>query len=527
MRNGTSNANLGPIIVMIMAPFVALWFGLLVAQGEYVKLGTMASVVIGFFALGLAHKHLLLIGLVLATLDLWMAPAGFKINPMEQSGIIAFAFWLLIVWRKDFNPNAPLACRSTTSWGFFRSVTFIACGYAFIHFLYNKWSPYEPLAFGFKGAIKTYLQVYGPFLMIVGIIDSRLLSPVNAIGSRKLLRAFSIAFFVDVALRLYNVVRTGGIQQEGLSMYEQQEAIRTFFIPLLNIWDSTYTLRTVGPAATLIGAVFLLVSRRKSGRFLPFFIMIWGIIGSALSGGRAALFFSIFFLAIAALRAGRQAEIFIGGAVLSIVAAVIFILPTDALKELPFFVQRSVGIVRTDLKTQATASIEGSSDMRREYFKYAMDYWSSGDSRLLLLGRSVGEMDDSDIAMFQNYDANVIFFAIRRLATHNGITDTLVGWGAIGYLLNIIVWISCTVMLFRFNRLFIKNSDGDCWSFIAAVFMAFWLIYMHIGGGFVWAINIWLTLIALSQVDGLKKTSSHEIAQNSKLQGHSPEEISP
>lgn len=525
--NRSSNTNLGPIIAMILAPFLALWFGMLVAKGSYLTLGAMVVAVIGLLLLGLAHKHLLLIGIMLATLDFWAAPAGFKMNAMEQSGAFAFAFWLLIFWRKDFNPDAPGAFRQLTSWGFFKSATFVACGYAFIHFMFNKWNPYEPLAFGFKGAIKTYAQVFGPFLMIVAIMGSQLLFPVDRKKSRVLLRAFSLAFFLILSIRLYHSLRYGMVMEEGLNMGERQASYRGFFIPGLNIWDNHYTLRIMGPAATLVGGVFFLLPKGISKKTLPLLLILGGALGSALSGGRAALIFSGIFLAFTALRAGKQAEIFMGGALLAIVAAVVLILPTDALKELPYFMQRSVGMIRTDLKTEATASIEGSSDMRREYFKYAWDYWSSGDARLVLLGRSVGEMDDSDIAMFASGDASVIFFAIRRIATHNGLTDTLVGWGAVGYILNIIVWISCCIMLFRFNRMFEKGSYGDCWSFIAASFMTFWLVYMHIGGSFVWPIAIWFSLVALTQTDGLierkkQKDKEQDTALPSPQGGFSP-----
>jgi len=110
-------------------------------------------------------------------------------------------------------------------------------------------------------------------------------------------------------------------------------------------------------------------------------------------------------------------------------------------------------------------------------------------------------------------------FAVRRLSTHNGLTDLLLGWGLIGYLLNVAMCISCFVMLFSYLRRFRQRSHGACWIFSAAVFMAFWLVYTHIGGSFVWPLAIVFVLIAMSQTDGLEGRpnldNSHKKARDS------------
>jgi hypothetical protein len=508
--------NITPILAIIAAPFLAIWIGFQVAEGKYFLLGGLLVAAICLVILGFAGRHLLSFGIALATLDLWAAPIGFKMNAMEQAGALMFTFWLLIFWRKDYNPDAPTAFRKLPSWGFFRFIVFVACGYAFLHFLFNKWNPYEYLAFGFNGAIKTYLQVYGPFLMIVGALDFRLLLGLDEKGSRRILAIFTLAYLVVFIARLIYTIRFGPQTASGLDMAEEQQSLKAISIPVINVWDNVYTLRTVGPAATLIGATFLFCHRTRRRSFIPFLLVILGLAGSAISAGRAALFFSMTFLTLAALHAGRKVEVLMGTAFLGLLAIILATLPVNLLKDMPWHVQRSIGLLRPDLKTDATSGIQGSSDMRRKYFHYALDYWREGDPRLILLGRSVGEMQAQDIKSFEIHnESQVMFFAIRRIATHNGLTDTLIGWGAIGYILNLLVWVSCVYMLFKLNSLYTRGSHGDCWSFIAMTFMAFWLIYMHIGGSYVWAIAIWLALVALVQKDGLKLVPKLELASNS------------
>jgi hypothetical protein len=110
-------------------------------------------------------------------------------------------------------------------------------------------------------------------------------------------------------------------------------------------------------------------------------------------------------------------------------------------------------------------------------------------------------------------------FAIRRLATHNGLTDFLLGWGFFGYLLNLLMCVTCIIMLFSYGRNFNKNTHGSCWLFIAAVFLLFWLVYTHVGGSFVWPLAIVFVLLALSQTDGLLKPAqlNKRLTQNDKL----------
>ncbi len=114
-------------------------------------------------------------------------------------------------------------------------------------------------------------------------------------------------------------------------------------------------------------------------------------------------------------------------------------------------------------------------------------------------------MQDADVQSFVlSNEKETVFFGIRRLATHNGITDMLIGFGIIGYLLIILISIGCIIALNSYQKKFESGSYGDCWLFIAKIAFGFWLFYTHLGGNFVWAISIWLVIIAMLQTDGLK-----------------------
>ena len=506
-------------ILLLVGLLAAVFFGVLIGESDWTVLAIIASVVILASVAQFTVRHLLAICLVLVTLDFWMAPTGFKLSPMEQIGILSAACWLLVCWRRGFNPSAPTAFFELKSYRFFQNVTLVAGAYAAAHFIYNMVDPYDELAFGWKGASKTYAQAFGAFLMIVVLARARLLFPINAKYSLVLLRVFLAALVVCVTIGVARAVMIGPEQETGLSLQEKSDLLKLFLIPGLNAHDNVYTLRQLGPAAVLIGSTFFFARPANLGPFLPLAITALGFMGCLVSAGRASLVFASVFL-VAAMFYSRRGPLAFGiGGLVAVVIAVVMIVPPNYLKEAPWHVQRSVGWLRPDLRTQATEGIKDSSDMRLRYFTFAWEHYSSGDARLILFGRSVGQLDSIDVLSFLTYNEWAqMEFAVRRLGTHNGLTDFLLGWGLFGYLLNIGMAISCIIFLFTYSKRFSRNSHGGCWLFSAAVFLAFWLVYTHVGGTFVWALAIGFVLIALAQTDGLKLAKPSPIAPEKPLE---------
>jgi hypothetical protein len=227
-----------------------------------------------------------------------------------------------------------------------------------------------------------------------------------------------------------------------------------------------------------------------------------------VSAGRASIVFAVALMVAAMIHARRGPLAFGFAGVFAILISVLLIIPSTTLKDAPWHVQRSIGWFRPDLRTQATEGIEGSSDMRWRHFKFAWEHYTSGDARLMLFGRSVGQMDYVDVLSFALHNELAqMEFGIRRLATHNGLTDLLLGWGVFGYILNILMCIACIIVLVQYMTLFDRNSHGRCWIFAAAAFLTFWLIYTHVGGTFVWPLAIGFVLIALAQSEGLSESA--------------------
>ena len=498
--------RIGVTIAGLLAAVVA---GVVVGENDWGLLAISVGGVLLALVAQATLRHLAAICLVLVTLDLWMAPAGFKVSPMEQVGIVLAFSWLLVCWRKSFNISRSAAFATAKSYQLF--LIFVVAGslYAGAHYIYNLLDPYEPLAFGWKAASKTYAQVFGAFVAIVLATEGRLLLPLDSKRSRNLLTVFLIAVTASTLIGLARAILIGPEISLGLSPEEAAESERLFTVPFLNAYDSFYTLRLVGPTSVLVGSVFFFSRPADLGRALPLMLMIMGLFGSLLSGGRVALIFAVFMFFVAILHARRASTALSAAGFAAVVISILIVIPDSALKDAPWAIQRSVGVLRPDVQSQAGDHIQSSNKMRMRFFQTAWDYYSSGPFRLILFGRSIGQMDSSDqLSLFLGDENTAIQFAIKRLATHNGFTDHLLGWGAVGYLLIVAMTISCCVMLFAYMRRFKPRSHGSCWLFIAGFMMAFWLFYTHVGGTFIWPIAVVLVVIALSQTDGLVLTSS-------------------
>ena len=494
------------IAIATLGLAVATAVGVLVGESNWAPLIAISSVILVASLSQFTVHNFVSICLALVVLDLWMAPTGFKISPMEQIGAVAAFCYILVCWRRSFNPDAPSAFLALESFHFFRTTTLVAAAYAIAHFIYNFFQPYDELAFGWRGATKAYYQTFGAFLLVMLLANSKLLLPLGQRRSITLLRIFLVGLVIGTVVAVLRSFTIGVAPEEGLSREDYADLVRVFTIPVLNAHDNLFTMRTLGPAAALVGAVFFFSRPTGLAPLLPLSIMTMGFIGSVFSGGRAAILFCIVFLFAAVLRSGKVLLCFSLGGLLTIIVALILMVPSSMLKETPYFFQRSISYLKPDFANQATDGIQGSSDYRWRFFHYAWDQYTSGDARVILLGRSVGQMDSVDVLSFIiNNEQAQMEFAVRRLSTHNGLTDLLLGWGLIGYLLNVAMCISCCVMLFSYLRRFRQRSHGACWIFSAAVFMAFWLVYTHIGGSFVWPLAIVFVLIALSQTDGLEK----------------------
>ena len=509
MSNYMHVAVIVRLLITAAGLVAAVFVGMIVGEERWGVLSAIAAALFVASVSQFAVRNLAAISLVLVTLDLWMRPFGFKISPMEQVGFVLLLGWMFIWWQRDFNRNAPRAFLAMPSFHAFRNIVIAAALYAVVHFFYNSLAPYEELAFGWKAASKVYAQTFGVFVAVIVVTYSRLLFPIDGRRSKVLLLMFVISLLISVSVGVTRAVMMGPEISMDLSYDEAIESERLFLIPVLNAWDSLYTLRTLGPAAVLVGCVFLFLKPPALGPSLPVMLIGLGALGSLVSGGRAALIFSL-IMAVIAMIYGKRIVLACAMAGLTVVCtAALLVLPISLLREAPWTVQRSVGLLRPDLKTQATAFIDSSSNMRWIYFLAAWRYYTAGDTRLILTGRSAGQMDDGDILAIVLKDERAsIEFAIKRLVTHNGLTDFLLGWGLIGYVLIMAMCISCCVMLASYMRKFRRRSHGSCWIFIANTMMIFWLVYTHFGGTFIWPIVIVFVLVALSQTDGLVLTQS-------------------
>jgi|GEM_PF-6535625 len=481
-------------------------FGALIGKADWLPLAMGLALCSVIFTVAVGQRHLVGMCLLIACLDFTIAPLGFKIGAMEQTGILTFLVWLSVFWRKQVIAAVPTACANYHVYKLFRMCVILMGCYAVLHFAFNGMFPYDEGAWGLNAASKVYAQVFGVFVMIVAILDSRIGVKRDGYKNKTLMGFIFISLLLAIVLRSVLFFRYGGsiadYQDEFSNRFEANSALNyALHIPIINLVDSPYTLRVLAPAACLVGSVFFFLPK---GRYRPpilsLSLVACGILGSLLSGGRAALVFSLVFISVGALYSRRIMFVLASAAAAVLVFATVLVVPETMIESLPYYAQRSVGWLRPDVKSDAILGIKGSTDKRLDWLKYSWDYWSKGDARLLVTGRSVGSMDAQDVAGYLNYNDSVtMWFAIKRLSTHNGFMDLVIGFGLIGYFFVMLSSILLVGLLLHHQKASRNDPQVGAWSFIAAVFLMFWIAYTHFAGSNIWSLCIWFAIIALVQ----------------------------
>jgi len=502
-----------PFLVIVVGSLLALYLGATIGETNVFALKILIALMAMILAVIISNKYLVFIAIIIATLDLWAAPLGFKTQPLEQIIGLSGLLFIAVVWHRSKLASDPYSFEGMHSYSIFRVLTYIACVYAGLHFLYNMFFPYALQNFGIQGASKTYLQVYGGFLLIILGFHFQLFRKIEEKSSIMLFYCFCASFLCLSIIHAIGTIRYGLAPLEQLDAETVSNLRKAFHVPVLEVWNNFFTMRIMGPIASMICSVMLFFPINRKVSIISFITLLFSVGGSAASGGRASIIFSIGFIILVAFISNKKAiGIAITGALI-LCTSILLVLPASMIEMFPWNVQRSIALIRPNDLQAGRASILHSSQERQRWFDAAIHYWSSGDMRLLLTGHSVTSMDQRDHYAFAMRDNQArLQFGIRRLATHNVISDLLLGWGIIGYLLNISVWISCIFFLFNLRRLQSGSQMSRNWTLGAILGLSFYVAYSHLGGSWIWPICIVFTITAMAHT--LPAAREHEEASN-------------
>jgi hypothetical protein len=481
-------------IPIAIAAGLAVGVALAVAVGSG-EFGTLRRVFLfGVFlsVMLFGQHHAWRAALAVCLIDFFYLGLGFSMWNTEQTGILAVLIILVTWWRKE-RIRRP-AIMETMVFGVFNLALLGWLIYVFAHSVYNVMDPYNPVEFAFKNFIKVVVQFTGPLLLLfyfmhrpTGIVvDKRVLVHITAIGL--------LAVTINLGTRFWEI-STGalepGNQIEGETPY--------FSIPSLEIMANYYALRNLTP---VLGVFCIVLLNGKWFVRQSFLVRggIWALyflsfLGAVLSGGRATVIF-LFALSLGVLWLRHYYQLVFG----LVGAAMVFVLALNlvpnVLEPLPMIVQRSLqSVVFTTESVQAKASIDSSSEWRIELVKRALDQWR-GDSRVFWFGRGTYKFGADDYrAMKRDAGSGAMEVALRRGATHSLVSDLLLVFGLVGFVIYMTMNITLLMVLWRLW----KNPETDeiarSLTLVCFVFGGFSLVYGIVGGGSVPLALAWLLVV--------------------------------
>jgi hypothetical protein len=444
-------------LVCIAAIIIAPLVGTAIGSEDYFSLFGLFILLVGLFYLCNLHRYTWQFALFITSLGFIYAPAGFKISPDNICMAMLVALFAIFWWRKNMGSSDML--RQNFFFLATRGIIIILLVYGSLHFYFFLKNPPDPANYSWKNSIKTYLTFFTPFFTILYSLYYPKALPLGKNPYRTICRILFVTISIGIAIRLYCLLIPNAPfvlpMGEGTSL----------LIPGINLLENPHTLRWLGPFTVLMSGIPLaaLSKQLKSqDKLLMTILLILGIFSTCLSGGRTAVILSlsmVFFILFLLKKFNLLViSIFLGfGLIITI-----NIFPNIILNEnTPLMVKRSLVLLIFDKSTQETgalASINSSTEWRKQLFMLAVEDWQS-NSRNFWVGRDVYSYDERDIIAIEveGFNQAVLESSLRRGSTHTFLTDLLVTYGLIGCVLYILAMIMTLVLLMHFYRRLPKN----------------------------------------------------------------------
>lgn len=481
------NNKITKIIVLIVATLVAVVLGSNVATGKYTELLTYVLIALPIVFVIWGHKYTWQISLFL-TLGGIAFYHGFIYTSLHVgSALLVGMFGIhMLTGHKAGMPRAFKMSGGKLLFG--ASLVWIA--YVVIHFAGNFAFPHIDGEFSVKNSAKAYFSAIMPALLLVWILvgPTRIRVPEN--WDVQLLWILFFALVVNVSymgLILFLGYGEGSSAEASLELTEASG----LHIPVINAMPNVYGLRSLGPIAVLFSMVLMtssqwLNSQKKIIKLLILIVLMMGLVGSVLSGGRAAILISGFYGFVVLISRRRIGLILSGMGVATVVIITINLFSGIVHDHLPKMMSRPLQYIMIDKRSDAMATIENSSDYRKALFRYSIDHWMS-EPRITLTGRSIYRYLDNQMDMRIRYGdkENFIVTNLRAGTCHALLPTALVQYGAFGTVIYYF-WNFCIIKFFwslaYYFRINSYKVDLETFSYAMAVLATVSLMVATIGG---------------------------------------------
>lgn len=448
--------NFPKFIIYILGIILAIILGLASGSGNSTQIGKV-FIIIGFITYTISiQQYTWKIIYFLACLGFTYIPGGFAFTTPEITCAGLFGLFVATWWCKD-KPGLPVEMEQVP----FKLFNFCLLAwviYTIGHAGYTIFDPIKPDEVAIKNLLKTYMSWTGVPLAILYFVNRPQTLKVNKDFPRTIGAILLFGLTINLAIRIYAFCtgRFGG--DDTLTLMEINDSL--FRIPIIGATENIYVFRTLGPTAILISIAYLssewIRAQQRRQRIIFQLCLLFGIIGTLISGGRASIIIAITFTALIFFLQKKYHQL-LGVGFFSLITIVLIniLYHTGAMQHMPPMVLRSSSGLIINKGAEAKNAFHGSNDWRYDLFEAAINEWKS-DPRIFWFGRSTysyGEIDILDIKLHGG--EGVMNASLRRGTTHNLITDILIVFGLSGFclfmaLIASFLWVTWGIYRYRF-----------------------------------------------------------------------------
>jgi O-antigen ligase len=483
-------------IVLLLGVIVALVAGSATANYDTLFL-MLGGVCLGaLLFVGLIWRYVLGLSLLVAMVGFSWYPMGVALGPDELSYILVGALIFTRIWR-PFDRRTMLDDPAERNMSRLAKVGWFWVVYVSVELVWRVLEVRFYGEAGMKNVIKSYVSIIMPTLCIVYFIHR----PSAIVPLKNPAMAFLWTLFIGLTLGIGIRIYQNSFGGSVLDDQSGRLVAGPLVIPGILLVEGIYVLRTLGPLAALAGTLFITTrmetnQKRPRGMFLlSAIVIVMGLAGSFLSGGRATIALSL--LMIVGVLAVRRAvlPLIACAAAFAIMILSVNVVYRDVEAVVPTNVLRSVAWMVIDGDSNATGDIDASTRWRSILFEETINEWKR-NWRTILIGRGYRGFSDTDyMDSAQGGYYEKLDIALQRGATHSLLSDSLLIFGVLGAALYYFLLATQTAFGLSVLRTKASNPVTRNFAWIVAVQGVLAITVGTLGGTFVGMLNALLVII--------------------------------
>lgn len=507
--------------LLVFISIGALFFGSVIGQSRFVDLSIYGLVALLFLYLSFLYKFTwqIVLFLVWSGVNLNF---GFRLSSQQYAAAILLVYGIIIfLLGRNPYPNPVFLKRVNGKSLFIWSGVLLF--YGALSFALNKTLPFDGGSYTTINMLKAYASTFAPVVVLFLAIQM----PYTFRVGKNAISAIIWILAIGLVLNFANTIHLFRQGYGGLSILTDESGdVGMFYIPLINATLGVFTMRVLAPTAVIFAFAFLcqpgwFKAQKLLLKVLVVSVLGLGLLGSVVSGGRAAVLLSLVYAVIIAFLYRRIIIIFASMCLVFLVVLFANIFSKFINNDMPLFVARPLQYVMIE-KGSSMKSIENSSDYRSSLFYEALKEWRD-DSRVFLFGRSVyTPLDYTEVKKIVGDKESFLMVNINSGTCHALLPSVLIQYGIFGGVLYYLVY--CMMFWYFLRSYQIAKRDGyseelRIISFVLALSTGLGIVTATIGGSWFGAFHILMVILikSIAARDEMEYKASQEAEEKASV----------